>query len=94
MRKKPCDLRAMRKKIAAERTAWNTYSIHDRKAQLKRLRALHNARVAAAHKAKLPAPTEADFEDGVRQLDRRYAKFIGAHRYLPHQSDKERARRV
>lgn len=69
------------------------YSIHDRKFINKLLKKQHDAKRAAAQKLGFPLPTDRDLEKAIAQNNRRYAKFIGSHRYVPHQGKREVARR-
>ena len=70
-----------------------SYSIHDRKYINALLKKQHDAKRVEALKLGLPLPTDRDLEKSIAQNNKRYAKFLGAHRYVPHQGKRETERR-
>lgn len=95
MRKDNRAQRAKRKEEAAKRTAWNTYSIHDRKEVARRISIQHDAKKKAAFKSGLPVPTDSDMQLAIQQNEKRYAKFRGDQsKYTPHQGNYECMRRA
>lgn len=85
--------RAERKRLAAERTAWNRYSIHNRREVYRRLEIM-DKQIAAAELKKGLTVHGFDLQRAQFQNDRKYFRFIGGSRYLPHQGARERARRL
>lgn len=97
MKKKPRALRAAAKIAAAARTAWNRYSIHDRKAVLKRIEAQHHVLKLIAAKAaeKGKSVLVPDLHNRLTRDHNKYARHIGAQsKYVPYQGAGECARRV
>ena len=70
-----------------------SYSIHNRKYINALLKKKHDAKRVVAQKLGLPLPTDRDLEKAIAQNDRRYSKFLGTHRYVPHQGKRETERR-
>lgn len=85
--------REERKRLAAERTAWNRYSIHNRMEVYRRLEIMDDQIRAREVKQGLPIHGF-DLQRAQFQNDRKYFRFIGGARYLPHQGARERARRL
>ncbi len=80
---------------AAERTGWNTYSVHDSKAVAKRLKMQHAARQALAQKHGLPAPTDHELAIAYHRNRVKYLRAFGQlGKYVPHQGARECTRRV
>ena len=97
MKKQNRAFREIRKAAAAERTAWNRYSIHDRKAVTARIEKQHGQLSVAARAAELmgryvPLP------DQLRWVIRENIRWIrhcgNQNKYVPHQGARECARRL
>ena len=97
MKKQTLPFRELRKLEAAERTAWNRRSIHDREAAVRRIVAHVSALKALSAKAAerdviIPVP---DLDKWIIADQNRYARHAGLqNKYVPHQGARECARRV
>ena len=93
MKKQNRAFREIRKAAAAERTAWNRYSIHDRKAVEKRIEGQRENIIQAIYRDYwTPVP---DLLIWLAREHNRWVRHCGAqNRFVPHQGARECARRL
>ena len=86
--------KAARRELAAERTGWNTYSIHDRREGTRRIVQMFKLWNEKNEKRGLPLKTGFDAYEANRRAENKYRTFRGDRsRYVPHQGPKECERR-
>ena len=87
--------KAARRELAAERTGWNTYSIHDRREVGQRMAYMfQEIRLKKLRERGLPRNVQSDALVAVARAENKYRTFRGDRsKYVPHQGPKECERR-